>query len=266
VFAPDEAVLGDALWALAFVAEGSPEGLQLVLNANVLGQVTALLGHKEFTVAQPALRLCGNITGGTDDQTGVALGCGLMEKIKPVLSSPKQALRKDAAWLLSNVAAGPPGQVEEIFNEGLVEELMGLADSGPFDVRKEAVWALANMSMSGSPPQLERLIMLNVVPVLCGHFGGKDVDTVVCVMNAVRNLLLTSYSTESLYYFPTQQVEEHGLDKLEDLQNDENTSVSELAVVLCQMCHWNEDEEHETVEHTGVPQSGFDFSEGNLGP
>jgi hypothetical protein len=230
-------LLAYSLWTLVAIADGSKEGFQKVMNEEILGQVIALLGHKASAVATPALRLCLNVTASTDEDTATALECGLAAAVKPLLASskaadPRAALRQDAAMLLSNVACGPPAQVEELFAEGLLESLLGLMSEGPNNVRREAVVAVANACSAGSPPQLLRLVQMDAVKVLCERLVGPDVDTILCALGALRVLLDIHEPTEQGKR-PKKEIQMFGLEKLEDLQNHENCSVSELAVYLC---------------------------------
>jgi len=233
-------LLAYSLWTLVAIADGSTEGFQKVMDEAILGQVIALLGHKSSAVVTPALRLCLNVTASTDEDTATALECGLAAAVKPLLASrepaavPRAAVRQDAAMLLSNVACGPPAQVEELFAEGLLEILLGLMSDGPNNVRREAVVAVANACSAGSPPQLLRIIQMDAVKVLCERLVGPDVDTIQCVLGALRALLEIHEPTEDCKV-PRKEIQMFGLERLEDLQTHENCSISELAVYLCAM-------------------------------
>jgi hypothetical protein len=263
VFAPDEELLVDALWALVFVADGSTEGFEQVMAAEILGQVIHLLGHENSNVVTPALRLCLNVTASTDEDTAIALECGLAEAVKPLLKSPKAMVRQDAAMLLANVACGPPAQVEELLTEGLLEDLLGLMSNGPNNVRREAVVAIANACSAGSPPQLLRLLRMtdegkrSTVQVLCERLAGPDVDTIQCVLAALRVMLEAHEPTEGCPT-PHAQIEEFGLAQLEELQNHDDCSVSELAVFLCSI--FGDDEMDDPDEAFFECRESFDFS------
>jgi len=257
----DVDVVVDSLWGLGYLSEDAP---QYAIDSKALGHVVTLLKQQDKAVLVPALRICGNVAAGSDEQTRVLLDCDLLEHVKPLLSAPEQSLRKNAAWLLANVAAGPPAQVHSLLEEHIFQELLPLASSGPALVRREAVWALTNACLSGSVPQVQHMATLGVVPVLCHNLGGQP-DVARAVLHALRSVLAAGRAEAEEFgtaNWAAQQVEEAGLQKLEDLAMHDDKEMAATAAWLLQT-YFSEDEGGlgmEVVSEPLVAPTSFDFT------
>ncbi|XP_037075204.1 importin subunit alpha-4-like [Pollicipes pollicipes] len=222
----DANILVDTVWAISYLTDGGNDQIQMVLDSGVAPRLVPLLSHRETKVQTAALRAVGNIVTGTDEQTQQVLNCGALQHFPGLLQHPRDKINKEAAWFLSNITAGNKEQVQLVIDHGLVPLVVQHLSCGEFQTQKECAWCISNLTISGSPEQIQHLVRAGGVPPMCQLLDCKDPQVVNVVLDGLNNILKSSEDVE-----PVAQIVEEcgGLDKIEALQNHENTDIYQLA-------------------------------------
>lgn len=220
----------DACWAISYVTDDDNIKIQSVIDAGCVQHLVNLLGLNEPAVIVPALRSVGNLVTGSDSQTDAVITAGGLKRMAHLLQHSKHSIVKEAAWTVSNVTAGNAAQVQKVLDTDIFHLIAGVLDKGDFKSQKEAAWVVTNATTSGTPEQIVQLIdKFGILRPFCDQLEAKDSRTVKVVLTGLLNLFQLADkmgSTESLCVV----IEENGaLDKLEALQNHENTEVYKLA-------------------------------------
>ena len=126
----------------------------------------------------PALRACGNIVTGTDEQTQYMLDHGIVGYLGQLMKAEKRALRKEACWSLSNITAGTPSQIQVVLDaEGVIATTLqkAMPEGDVFEVRKEALWVIGNAFSGGTREQFRRLLKEGaLVPIFVATAAESD--------------------------------------------------------------------------------------------
>jgi len=270
VHSEDVEVLIDALWALSYLSDGLDEHIQTVINADVVPRVIQLLLHSLPTVQTPALRISGNIVSGNDAQTQFMISHGFLQALGTLLNSPKKPIRKEAAWAVSNITAGSRLQCQDVIAAGLVPKLVELMTSGDFDVKKECTWAISNATTHKSAEIAKFLVSANCIPPMCQMLDCTDTKIISVVLEFLDHVLQAGdqmarkTGEENRYAMLIDDAE--GVDKLETLQQHNNTEIYEKSVSILEK-YFGAEEESENVTPTNfnfntsvqMPTSGFVF-------
>ena len=191
IFSKDEEILTEACWALSYLADGTNDKIQAVIESGVVRRLVELLGHPSPSVQTPALRAVGNIVTGDDLQTQIVINCGVLGSLLRLLNSHKKSIRKHACWTISNISAGSREQVQQVIDAGLIPPLiqrLGAAETD-LSVIKEAAWAISNATSGGGPDQITDLVSQQCIQPLCDLLVAPDSRTVAVVLTAVENIL-----------------------------------------------------------------------------
>ncbi len=130
----DTKLLTDSCWTLYYLTDGGGERLPHLLGTPVVPRLVELLLHPEQAISIPSLRILGNITTGTDEETQIVMKAGILGGLKQLLASPIKSLRKEACWVLSNIAAGTSGQVDMLLAAELLPQIVHIVHEDSLDV------------------------------------------------------------------------------------------------------------------------------------
>ncbi|XP_072791619.1 importin subunit alpha-8 [Taeniopygia guttata] len=254
----DKDVISDSCWAVSYLTDGCNDRIQIVVETGILPRLVELMDSPYLTIMTPALRAIGNVVTGTDQQTQEAISAGALTVLPRLLRHTKPVIQKEAAWTLSNIAAGPSHQIQQIISCGLLPPLVELLDKGDFKAQKEAVWVVANFTTGATVDQVVELVRSGVLKPLLNLLLVKDSKTILIILDTLSNLFLTAEKlgeTEKLCLL----VEElDGLEKIEDLQNHENSMVYRAALDIIEK-YFSGEESINLEPQTG--QDGlYDFS------
>jgi importin subunit alpha-1 len=184
-----EDIITDICWALSYLSDGAKERIDDLLDVNLLKKMIQLLRHENVAIAIPCLRTIGNIVTGDDNQTQMAVDCGLIDALNTIISHNKKTVRKESCWVLSNITAGTPEQVQSCIEIGIVDKLVNILKHDDVTVKNEAVWALSNCTASATPFQFEIFVQKGMINALGEMFKCKDVRMLAVALEGVENIL-----------------------------------------------------------------------------
>ena len=175
----DTEVLSHVCWALSHLCDGPSKYVEQVVHSNVCQRLIALLEHRSWRVAKPALRTIGNIVCAEDekqDYTQHIVQLNAVHRLEKLVSHSNREIQKEACWTLSNIAAGSEDQIQYVLNSGVIPLLIKLIsdDRTDQDVKIEACWVILNATSCGSGKQIEALSKCGCVTILCNLLGERS--------------------------------------------------------------------------------------------
>ncbi len=230
----DNEVTLDALWSLYYLSQNSKNSEELKVFVN-MGLITpdflSLLEHKAYCT--PVLKLVGNLVAGTDDTTQAVLNSRFLGYIHLLLESWNSATLKETCWILSNIAAGTQEQAKMMIDTKILPKVMYIMKMGSWNVKKECIYILSNIAGSKKYEHVEYIFNLGAIKALCDTMSvaRECPKTIKTVLNAIYNILDTGKDGIKFSDY-INQVEEYGLDLIEDLQNHPNQQIYEKAVSI----------------------------------
>lgn len=278
IYSTDEEVLTDACWALSYLSDGSNDKIQAVVEAGISRRMVELLMHPSYSVQTPALRTVGNIVTGDDLQTQIILNVSALPCLLALLSSPKKGIRKEACWTISNITAGNSKQIQAVIDANIIPPLIQLLANAEFDIKKEAAWAVSNATSGGTPEQIRYLVAQGCIKPLCDLLNCPDAKIITVALEGLENILKLGQKDAEISgvnQYATFIEEAEGLDKIELLQNHQNTDIYEKAVKILEDYFGAEEEEDETLappmsqnqqtysfggNNPSIPTGGFKFN------
>ncbi|KAK8791893.1 hypothetical protein WA158_005270 [Blastocystis sp. Blastoise] len=148
----DKDVIIDACWAFSFIADGTAEHIDAILELHVINRIVYLLNNPDYNVQTAALRVIVNIVAGTEQQTQTVLNANVLMYLDDLLDSPSPSIKKEALWTLSNITAGTPAQIEAVRQKGLFTKLYYLSNLN-------AIAGITSMIMNQTEPKLISMII-----------------------------------------------------------------------------------------------------------
>jgi importin subunit alpha-1 len=160
---PDSEVVSDAMWCLSYISDGTNDRISAVLAH---GALLAIMHHLSSGAAQaielPALRCLGNIVGGDEHQTALAIEHGaitvLCAMLRAQVHNPRAVTQKEILWALSNIAAGNAQQKNALLQAGVFDLIANYIAMDDQSIRKEGQWTVANALQGASPADRTAII------------------------------------------------------------------------------------------------------------
>uniref|UniRef100_A0A5S6Q017 Importin subunit alpha n=1 Tax=Trichuris muris TaxID=70415 RepID=A0A5S6Q017_TRIMR len=231
----DEEMVTDACWAISYLCDGPPNGVQAVLDAGVCRRLVELLMHCQTRVVSAALRAVGNIVTGDDNQTQMVLNSSALPCLRHLLYSLKESLKKEACWTISNITAGNKAQIQAVVDAEIIPTLVEILSNADFKTRREAAWALTNAASGGSPSVVRHLVDCGIIPPMCDLLTVSDTKIILVALSGLEHILKVG-KADAADGAPNKYallIEDcYGLDKIEFLQNHENLDVYQKAFNL----------------------------------
>lgn len=267
----DQEVVSDTCWALSYLTDGSTERIQAVLDAGVVPMLIKMLNSDKMTCITPALRAIGNIVTGNDIQTQTVLDHKALDHFQRLLTHPKSNIQKEAAWTISNITAGQPSQIQAIVDAGLVPLLVNILSKGEFRAQKEAVWAITNLTAGGNVQQVVAAVQAGVLKPLCDLLVVKETKVVTVILDALANILQAAEKLQHLEQVCMMIEECEGLDKIEALQQHQNSMVYQMALSIIDKYFSEEEDDQALAPNTSggeykfspaalaIPEGGYSF-------
>ncbi|KHN78555.1 Importin subunit alpha-2 [Toxocara canis] len=236
----------DACWALSYFTDGPDEQIRVASDANCLPYLIPLVQSTNDGEVAPAIRVFGNFATGNDELTQMVVDAGVLSLIEQVIHNAKSlSVQKECCWLLSNVIAGTQAQIQAVLDAKLLPIIFAVARDGDFRSKFEASWAISNLAHGGSATQVMELSREEYITVLCNLL---DVSNTDFICNILDTLLAVLRTAQNLYPDKLKQIEDSiegcgGLDKLEMLQQNENTRIYECSYKIIEEFFMDERDE-----------------------
>ncbi|XP_030521001.2 importin subunit alpha-4-like isoform X1 [Rhodamnia argentea] len=155
----------EAAWALANIASGRLDHIQLIIQLGSIPKFVRLLGSSVADVREQAVWALGNIAGDSPNcRDHVLSGGALVPLLAQLDGHPKLTPIRSTTWTLSNLCRGkPPPPFEQV--KPALPALRHLIYSEDEEVLIDACWALSFIS-DGSNQNIDFVIEAGVCPRL----------------------------------------------------------------------------------------------------
>mmetsp|Transcript_24875 Transcript_24875/g.43744 ORF Transcript_24875/g.43744 Transcript_24875/m.43744 type:complete len:517 (+) Transcript_24875:978-2528(+) len=233
--ASDNELLADCCWAIAHLSDGTKERIQTLIDYDITETLLQLAVCNFHVVQLPALRCCGNIASGSNDQTQYAINLGLLNVAKTAIDSPRPNIKKEAVWIISNISAGTVDQIQCLIQAEVYPKIAMALTESEYEIKKEALWAVCNAVAAATPEQVSYLAQCGALLALCGVLTTQESSMLVVALEGIRHFLekgKTHFSATGVNPFADQVSACGGLDRLERLQSHPNNKVYEKAYKL----------------------------------
>lgn len=259
----DRTVRQDTCWAISYMTDGPDEQIALARNETILGAVVGMLEADTEMLIAPALRVLGNMATGNDEMTQAVIDVGTLKLIKPVINRSKSnSIIKECCWLVSNVIAGTQAQIQAVIEASVLPTIVGVLEQGDFKCQFEAGWVLANLCQGGTRQQILYLLhSTDVIQSICAVLPSTNADFNYNILEVLYTLL-TSVSVlgeEEMNKLKEDIEEKGGLDAIEELQNNDNEKVYQIAYKIVSEFFADDEEIDENVPEESGPVAGGGF-------
>ncbi len=239
--------LMDACWTLSYLSDGSNNRIKAVMSGDDITQnVVSLLGQEDDSIVTPAVRVLGNFVSGEDEETQAVIDAGVLDHVNRLLTYPKRGIRKETCWLLSNIAAGTKSQIDQLMRRpNEMRTIMQIVVAGEWEVRKEATWIVSNIATGGKEENVHCLVELGAIEALCGVLDVGDTKVTLVVLDAIEAILKVGKEDSRDYIGFVDECD--GLDKIEALQEHQNTDVYKKAIFIIETFFGTDEMEDENL-------------------
>ncbi|GMT29369.1 hypothetical protein PFISCL1PPCAC_20666 [Pristionchus fissidentatus] len=243
----DYNVRQDACWAVSYLTDGPDEQIVLARDAGLMPFVYKHLTEDDGLVA-PALRVLGNMATGNDSLTQTVIDLGTLKALPTVARKAKSSsIVKECCWLISNVIAGTQKQIQAVVADGLLGMIITIMQTGDYRCQFECSWALANLAQGGTNQQILDLLKEKPMPALAAVLAHNNADLLTNILDVVYALLtaVAAHRPDQLEQLK-EEIEEAGvLDKLEQLQENNNEKVYNATYKILSEYFTDDDDEHD---------------------
>ncbi|CAL9734833.1 importin subunit alpha [Monosporozyma servazzii] len=145
----DIEVLSNTCWALSYLNCKNVEITNgLIINSEILPQLARLLPLNELSIIIPCLKVIGNITSGTDEQTQYLVDINILPTLKEMLTifEDNEYIIKQILWNVSNIVAGTKEQFQSTLQQNIIPKVVAyLLPNNAYMIRREACWVICNI-------------------------------------------------------------------------------------------------------------------------
>lgn len=256
IYHSDKTVLIDMLSSLKWLVNQGGDCLEIILQCGIASRLNELLRHAHHKVQIEAITTMDTILDGIKYE--IELDHVTLEYFHVLLSHPKKTLRRGAIWFLSNRIEANQCQVEDFLQAGLLPKIIGILCEEDFRSQKEAAQLITNLAISSNEEQIYELINEGAIPPFCKLLSIKDQTLITVVLLGLKYMLETASGN---YLHIANIIEEcQGLDQIEELQNNENNYIYELAHGIIEK--YFSDDEHSNLQSTFQLNTNQTMSDG----
>jgi len=227
-------ILTNACWVLVYLSDGSNAMvLQEMDSCGIFQNCASMLGQSsDPSLILAFLRILCNFVFGDTGYIHKFFNSDILELISRALTTSTRDVRFEVCFLLSNIAeVGGQECIELILDSPtLIYTIIEIIQSGHMDLKVEALWIVGNIAEQGSEEQLQKLVQLGMIPLLCHNVETYDVKTILMILDAIDNILIAGDRLGENYRLT---LDEHGgVDMIESLQTYVNDDVYRRAVEI----------------------------------
>ncbi|XP_020890253.1 importin subunit alpha-1-like [Arabidopsis lyrata subsp. lyrata] len=123
----DEEVLRYVCCAIAFLCDGSEDGIQSVIEAGFVPKLVKILRHPSKYVLGPVLHTIGTIVTGNNHQSQSVIDANLIPPLVNLAQNAEFEIKKEAVCAISNATVGgSPNQIKYLVEKGCTKPLCDL--------------------------------------------------------------------------------------------------------------------------------------------
>eukprot|EP00826_Nyctotherus_ovalis_P030059 TRINITY_DN2386_c0_g1_i2.p1 TRINITY_DN2386_c0_g1~~TRINITY_DN2386_c0_g1_i2.p1 ORF type:complete len:353 (+),score=83.31 TRINITY_DN2386_c0_g1_i2:750-1808(+) len=252
--------------ALAGLNESTLTETQYTTIQSIFPRLVQFLQYFGFTlrsanleVVVSSLRYLGSILAGNKNEVQLAVSLGAVPALGKLLSAEDPVIRKEAAWALSNITAETAEELKPVFNSGVMARLIFLGAKDRIEVRRECIWAVSNATTNMNAEQLNALVELGAVEMLCGFLEIMDVRVLSIALEGIINFLKNAkgmLGEEQMNAIALRIEDCGGLKAIEHLQTHANTHIYQKAIAIIENFFGSEEIDFsEPINSTSI----FDF-------
>ncbi len=130
----DAKLIIDACWALYYIVDGGGDRIGAIIKSGVLAKLVQMMLLDEPRIALPALRVVGNVTTGSDEETQKVMELNGLATMRQLLFSKNKTLRKESCWAISNIAAGSQDQLLALLKADILPAIANIIRTDIFEV------------------------------------------------------------------------------------------------------------------------------------
>lgn len=182
--------------------------------------------------------LVGGLCTGEDSHTQVILNLQVVPLLVTLIRSPNSEVVGNVLWIISNIAAGSNEKhIGVLIDAGTFPVLFEVQQSADFVNHKELSWILDSLLTRDviTPKQLQYLVTVGVVPVLCELLALQTKPAVgelalECIAGLLRRLRGDNDRPPAVFLTAKSQIVDNGgLAGVQGFLGHGNESVQELA-------------------------------------
>ncbi|RCV25366.1 hypothetical protein SETIT_5G160800v2 [Setaria italica] len=247
IHSQDVEVLSNACRALSYLSDGGNDNIQAVIEAGACPQLVELLNHSSPSVLIPVLHVIGNIVSRDDAQIQCIIDLQALPYLLNLLTTNRnKGIKPEVCRIISNIMAGNKEQIQSVINGNMVGPLVHLMHTAEFGVRYEAAWAIANAASGGTHDQKRYLVSQGCIKAFCDLLSYSDTSILMVCLEGLDDILKAGEADKSPWgcnvNMYAQMIEDNEwLDKIENLQNHDNSRIVEMAACLLESYWSNED-------------------------
>ncbi|KAL1204035.1 Importin subunit alpha-1 [Cardamine amara subsp. amara] len=249
----DKEVLANACWAFYYLSYDSEDGIQSLVDADLVPRLVGFLQHTSPSVFGAALCVIGNIATGDNQQTQSVIDSGVLPILANMLTQDyDKGVEKDACWTVSNIIAGTEEQIQSVIDANLIPTLVNLTQNDKFDIKKDALWAISKAASGGSDDQIKYLVEKNCIKPLCDFLVCEDPEIISLCLDGLENILMAgevekNNTGDQVNCYSKLIDDAQGQKMIEKLQSHEDNEIYEKALKILET-YWPEEEDEETQQ------------------
>lgn len=145
----NEEVISNTCWVLIYMYKTNLEmTLTLLLKSDLIPKLIEILHNSEAPVNLLCLKILGNITTGSDQDTQLLLDNNILPILKELLihmNFDDTLFLKQILWIISNIVAGTKNQVKQVLQYDIIPKIVEYLKNDSYDIKKEASWIFCNI-------------------------------------------------------------------------------------------------------------------------
>eukprot|EP00826_Nyctotherus_ovalis_P040097 TRINITY_DN3909_c0_g3_i1.p1 TRINITY_DN3909_c0_g3~~TRINITY_DN3909_c0_g3_i1.p1 ORF type:complete len:271 (-),score=39.45 TRINITY_DN3909_c0_g3_i1:132-944(-) len=241
----DDGVLSDTLMALVYLTMQGSESIQLMLKHVKVQPILSLITHKNLTIANPAIKIIGNICADTENgikailevkevklSDGQNLG---MQLLKTALNDLEGNidLQRDLCWTLSNIATVSSAYVQLMIDSEIINDLCSItSQTRDYNVIREAAWALSNACTTGTFYQVWQIVEAGFTTVIKRLLPCADLELQETLLYGLVKILECGATKNEENQLAMHFESLGGLELLEQMQYNKNEEIAKFAAKI----------------------------------